>query len=813
MDTLLQDLRYALRTLRRSPGFAAVAVLTLALGIGANTAIFSVLQAVLLRPLPFADADRLMVFWNQYAGGGPQKGAISPSEFADYRRSLRAFESTAAVTDWNANLTGRGEPERVQGFIVSPNLFDVLGVRPALGRAFAPGEGVEGNREVAVLSHALWQRSFGADPAVVGTTVRLNGNTYTVVGVMPPEVRFPDAPGLLFPERADLWVPRAWESFADERGNQYLRVVGRLREGGTAEGAAAELRALAARFQAEYPESYPVASGWRPVAIPLREEYVGQVRPALLVLAGAVGLVLLIACANVANLLLARSAARRREIAVRSAVGAARGRLVRQLLTESLVLALAGAVAGVALASWGVAVLARVGPRSIPRLEETTVDLRVAGFALAASLLTAALFGLVPALQLARPAAAVLGAAGRASPDRGRRRLRSFLVAAQVALAVVVLVGAGLLLRSFARLQGTDPGFDPRGVLTFQVSLPPLRYDSLDQRVAVWDEVLGRVAALPGVRAAGGVNPLPLSGDAWSASFMVEGQPVPPGGEYPHAEYAAVSPDYFRAMGISLHAGRAFTGADRAGAPAVAVVDERLARRYWPGEDPVGKRLSLAGQPDTVFTEVVGVVEHVRAVGLHQEGEPQVYVPLLQRSNRSAYMAVSAPRGDPLRLAAAIRAEVRRADPELPIAKVATMEQVLARATADRQFSLVVLAVFAAAALLLAAVGIYGVASYLVAQRTREIGIRMALGARGADVLRLVAGEGLAVVAAGIVAGTVGALAFARLLSGLLYGLTATDPLTYLGVALLLGAVATAALLLPARRASRVDPVVALRAE
>ncbi|HEX8694648.1 MAG TPA: ABC transporter permease [Longimicrobium sp.] len=812
MDTLLQDLRYALRTLRKSPGFTAVAVLTLALGIGANTAVFSVVEAVLLRSLPFRDPDRLVVFWNRYAEG-LSKGAISPPEFADQRRMLREFEGVAAVTDWGVNLTGRGEPERVRGYRVSPNLFSVLGVAPARGRAFAPGEGVEGNREVVVLSDELWRRSFGADPAVLGSAVRLNDQTYTVIGIMPRGVRFPDAPGLLFPERADLWVPRAWEQEADDRGNQYLRVVGRLRQGTTPERLRADLRGLAAGFKTADPDRYSEAKGWAPVAVPLGEEYVGEVRPALLVLAGAVGLVLLIACANVANLLLARSAARRREVAVRAALGAGRGRLVRQLFTESLVLALAGGSLGVLLAAWGVATLARTGPQSIPRLEAATVDPRVGAFALGVSLLTAVLFGLAPALALARggaPAALAAGARGTADPSR--RRARSLIVAAEVALAVVVLVGAGLLLRSFAALLGTDPGFRTQGVLTFQVGLPFAKYDEPAKQTAFYEEMLARVSTLPGVRTAAVVRPLPLSGDGWGGSFMVKEQPVPPGGNYPHAEYAAVTPGYFRAMGIPLGAGRDFTMADRAGAPEVVVVDRWLAEKYWPGQDPIGKQISVAGRPDSVFATVVGVVGHVRSGGLHLEGEPQIYLPFLQRPFTANYAVVRAD-GDPLRLAGAVRAEVRAIDRDIPLAKVRTMEQVVSSAMAQRQFSLLLISVFALSALVLAAVGIYGVASYTVAQRTREIGIRMALGARAADVLRMVVREGLVLVGAGVALGTLGALALSRLLTGLLYGLGAADPPTYVGVALLIAAVAVAASVLPARRAARVDPAVALRTE
>jgi predicted permease len=810
---LRQDVRYALRTLRKSPAFALIAVLTLALGIAANTAIFSVVDAVLLRPLPYADADRLVSIWNSYAEPQLPRAALSPADFADFSEQHAGFTAMSALADRNVNLTGHDEPQRLQSYVVSPNFFRVLGVRALLGRTFLDEEGVGGRDRVAVLSHDLWRRTFGADSGVVGRTIQLSGTPHTVVGVMPPGVRFPDAPSFLFPERAELWLPFSWERRrAEPRGDQFLRGIGRLGPGVTLERARQDLAVIAARLRAQYPDTYRAEYGWMPVLVPMREQILGDSRPALLVLLGAVAFVLLIACANVANLTLARGAGRRKEIALRTALGAGRARLVRQLLTESVVLSAMGGALGLLLAVWLVRVLARLGPEDIPRLANAGVDVRVLGFTLAVTLLTGIVFGLVPALQQSRTdVQGALKDGGRgASEGAPRHRLRGTLVVAEVALAVVVLVGAGLLLRSFVRLQRVDPGFDARGVLTMQLSLPRTRYEGESQVAAFYTRLLDRLATLPGVSSAGAVHPLPLGGDGWGASFLVEGQPVAAGEAFPHADFAAVTPHYFRSMGIPLVAGRVFTARDDAGAPPVVVVDASLARQYWPRENPIGKRLNLAGQPDSVWSTVVGVVGHVRSGTLQQAGEPQIYLSYFQDVRGTMSVTIRGS-GDPMRLATSVRDVVRSLDADQPIAKMRVMDDIVARTTARQRFNLLLLSTFAASALLLAAVGIYGVTSYAVGQRTNEIGVRLALGALPGDVLSLVVGQGMRLVLLGVALGVAAALAVSRLMAGLLYGVGAADVATYVAIGALLSVVALLACYLPARRATHVDPATALR--
>ena len=802
---LRQDVGFGLRLLRNNPLFTAIALLTLAVGIGANAAIFSVVKAVLLQSLPYRHAERTIVIWNSYEQAGLEHAAIAPAEFADLREQRRAFDGVSAITDQPASLIGLGEPEQLMAYVVSPNLFDLLGTSPQLGRGFSVEDGKEGAEKVVLLSHALWTRRFGGDAAAVGRTINVGGRLRTVVGVMPPEVRFPDAPLDFLRERADLWIPYGWEQArAEDQGNQYLGVVARLRPGAGMEQARADLDAIAARFRAQFPDRYAGSFRWRLAAVPLRDQMVGDVRPALLMLLGAVALVLLIACVNVANLLLTRGAVRQRELAMRSALGAGRGRLVRQLLTESTLLSLAGGALGVLLAWWGVGTLARLEPGDIPRLDGVRIDGAVLAFSLGISVLTGLVFGLAPALHQSRlDLRAALQSGGRGSTgSRGHRRFRTALVVAEVAMAFIVLVQAGLLVRSFAALQRVDPGFRADGVLSMHLSLPRTKYDTPEKLSGFHRELQSRVAALPGVRQASAVYPLPMSGKAWSGSFVVEGQPVPPGQPEPHAEYAVAMPGYFRTMRISLRAGREFTAQDAKGAPEVVVVDELLARRHWPGESALGKRLDVG--------TVVGVVAHVRNAGLQEEGEPQIYKPFLQWPQSPLFL-VARSAGEPVALAPSLRRAVRAIDPDQPIADLQTMHQRMAGAVARQRFNMLLLSLFAAVALVLAVVGLYGMMAGLVSQRLHEIGIRLALGGSPLQALRLILGEGVVIVLAGLLIGLAGAVALSRVVAGLLFSTAATDPLTYGAIAALVALVSLTAAYVPARRATQVDPLAALR--
>jgi putative ABC transport system permease protein len=815
LQELRQDAGYAVRMLRRSPLFTAMAVATLAIGIGASTAIFSVVDAVLLRGLPYRNASRLVLFWNGYASSA-QHTAIAAAEFADMREQQQSFDGLAAVSYGSRNLTGACpaasgacEPQRVSGYTVSPELFDLLGVAPAVGRAFAKDDGAEGAPGVVILSASLWRGRFGADSALVGKTITVDGIARTVIGILPADVRFPDAPLGFLRERGELYIPYSWEQYrSDGRGNQFLGVVARLRPGTTLARARADASAIAARFRHDFPRRYVDNSpGWSLDVVPLRDEAFGDVRPALFVLLGAVGFVLLIACANVANLLLARAASRRRELAVRTALGAGRFRLVRQLLTESAMLALAGGALGVLLAFAGVRALVRLDPGGVPLLDAARVDGVVLAFSLGVSVLTGLLFGLAPAIRQSRlNVQGALRSDGRsAGTDRPRRRFRSALVVAEVAMAIVVLIGAGLLMRSFVALQRVRTGFDAGASLSFQISPPRSKYDSIAKIAAFHTQLIERLGSMAGVEAATAVWPMPMSGDGWSGSFNLEG--TPPEGKPEHAEYAVTIPGYFHAMRIPLVAGREFSREDVASAPPVTIVDEALARHYWPGQSALGKRLVVMTEELHV---IVGVVGHVRNAGPQREGEWQVYVPFAQNPQRPLAYVVRA-RGSGAGLAEAIRAQVRAIDPDIPLAKLQSTEAIVARGLARERFNLLLLAIFAAASLLLAATGLYGVMAYLVTQRVQEIGIRLALGGRPDHVLRLVVAEGLAMTLAGLALGLVGAAVLSRAMTRLLYGVTAVDPLTYGAIAVLLCLIALGASYIPARRATRIDPAVALR--
>ncbi len=709
---LRQDAGFALRLLRHNPLFTTIVLITLAVGIGANTAIFSVVKAVLLQPLPYRHAERAIVIWNSYAQAELEHAAIAPAEFADILEQQRAFAGVSAMSDQPSSLIGVGEPEQLMAYVVSPNLFDLLGAAPQLGRGFTAQDGKEGAEQVVLLSHGLWVRRFGGDvgdAGIVGRAINVGGRLRTVIGVMPAGVRFPEAPLGFLREPADLWIPFGWEqSRSESRGNQYLGMVARLRPGVEIAQARADLDAIAARFRAQFPDRYTGVSGWRLVAVPLRDEMVGDVRPALLTLLGAVALVLLIACVNVANLLLTRAALRQRELAMRGALGAGRGRLVRQLLTESTLLSLAGGALGVLLAWWGVRTLVQLDPGNIPRLDGVRIDGAVLAFSLGISALTGLVFGLAPALHQSRlDLHSALQSGGRGSTaGRGHRHFRNALVIAEVAMAFVILIQAGLLVRSFAALQRVDPGFRADGVLSMHLALPRTKYDTPEKLSGFHRELQSRAAAIPGVRQASAVYPLPMSGKAWSGSFEIEGQPPAPGQPEPHAEYAVAMPGYFRTMRIPLRNGREFTEHDAAGAPEVVIVDELLARRYWPGENAVGKRLDVG--------TVVGMVAHVRNAGPQDEGEPQIYKPFLQWPQRPLFIVARTEEVEPSALAPALRRAIRAVDPDQPVADLQTMQRRLHGAVARERFNMLLLSVFAAVALVLAVVGLYGMMAGLV---------------------------------------------------------------------------------------------------
>ncbi|MGH8223805.1 MAG: ABC transporter permease [Woeseiaceae bacterium] len=808
MNILLHDLRHSVRALCRSPGFTIVAVLTLALGIGANTAIYSVVNSVLLKPLPYPEPERIV---RVYEGRADSRGTASPPNFVDWRRDNAVFEEMAAYVRTAAVLAGAGEVKRVPGAVVTAGFFPVLATAPMLGRAISQGDTVAGQERVVVLSHGLWQRRFGADPGIPGRTVRLEGREYAVIGVMPP--------GFEYPAGAELWAPLPFteDELATQRGAHYLDVIARVAPGVTVEEASDQIAAIADMLALRYPDTNTGSSA---KAVGLHEALVGDVRPALMILLGAVGFVLLIACANVANLLLARTAGRQRELAVRSALGAGRGRLVRHVLTESGLLAVAGGAAGLLLAALGQQVLVALPVEGLPRIEETKLDGAVLLFTAGVSMLTAVLFGLLPAVKAgwAPDLTGALKAGGAAvTPDRAGGRVRGALVVGEMALAVLLLAGAGLLLKSFIELQRVDPGFNPHGVLTFEMALPNARYPEPEQARAFFAELEQRMEALPGVESAAGVFGLPLSGFNYTISVEeLDGAPAYENpGEERYMQVRIITPDYFRAMEIRLLRGRTLAGTDRAGAPPV-VVNELAAELLWPGSDALAGRFELGtslglGGPRVGGT-VVGVVSDVRHYGLGEPPRPEVYVAHGQFPVDFMSMVVrsSVP---PQSLVAAIREQVRQMDSELPLDDIRTMEQRVSASVAQPKFYMLLLAIFAAAALLMAAIGIYGVLAYAVRQRSNEIGIRRALGARAGDVLRIVIGKAIALAGIGLILGLLASFALTRVLSGLLYGVTPTDPATFAIVAILLIAVAMLASYLPARRAALVDPVTALREE
>lgn len=803
MDHFLQDLRHAARRLRSAPGFSLVAILTLALGIGANTAIFGVVDAVLLRALPFADQERVVVLSSATPEG---EGPISGPDFLDYVEQNRTFESLAVGRETELTLEGSGDPERVDAALVSANFFGVVGAAPVLGRAFRGGEDAVDAPRVALLGNGLWTRRFGADPGIVGRTARIEGREVEVVGVMPA--------GFDFPGEADLWMPQRQvpELFGqDARGNHSLQAWGRLRPGVTVEQAAADLGAIARRLEAEYPETN---TDFGVAATPIAERLTGEARPALLVLLAAVGVVLLIACANLANLLLARAAGRKGEISVRLALGARRSRLVGQLLVESVLLALLGGGAGLLLAVWALDLLRAFGPEQVPRLDEVAIDGRVLLFTLGLSIATALLFGLIPALHATRAELGeTLREAGRSGRAATRGRTRSVLIVAETALAVVLLIGAGLLLKSFARLQQVDPGFRAENVLAVDVPLPATSYPSGSAAATdAYARLLERVRALPGVEAAGGALMLPLSGMNMTTSMIDQARAAPEPGQVPTAQVRLVTPGYVEALGVRLVRGRLLGEQDRGGR--AVLISEEAARRYYPDEDPIGRTVELGmdwgnGPMGGVIVGVVGGVRHSR---LDRDHAPEAYVPFDQAGANEMTLVVRTA-GDPTALAAAVRREVRETDRAIPIGEVRTLESLVSRAVAQPRFYTLLLGFFGAIAVVLAGVGIYGVVTHAVARRTQEFGIRMALGADGGRLVRMVLGQYMRLTFLGVALGLVAAFGLSRLLAGLLYGVGATDPATFVAVPVLLGTVAALASVVPARHATRIAPSEALRRE
>jgi predicted permease len=813
MGNVLSDLRYAFRGLGKNPGFTAVVLLTLALGIGANSAIFSVVNAVLLEPLPYPESERIVRLWSYYTQRDMPPVHVSEGEFLDYQAQSRSFEAMGVFVSQDANLTGEGEPERVLATYTSHGFFPVLGVPAALGHPFGPEEDRAGGAPAVVISHGLWQRRFGSDPRIVGKSIQVNGREVPVAGVMPPDFQFP--------ENTDLWAPLQVDpANQTPRGEHFLGLIARLKPGVSLASAQGEISSIAGRFGERFPIQYPPDSGWSVRLVPLLDEIVGESRRGLMVLLAAVALVLLIACVNVANLLLARAQTREREVAIRVALGAGRAGLVRQSLIEALLLALVGGGLGLLFAHWGIAAFLAINPEPVPRAAGIGLDGQVAGFTLALALLTGLVLGLVPALSASRPdLQASLKEGGKSTAGSGFLRFRRLLVGAEVAIALVLLIGAGLMIRSFAQLQRVDPGFNPENLLTLEITVSHASYAEDRDAAQFYNRLLDRIATLPGVESASSVSLLPFA-DAGGRSGTVgaEGTPFTPGQTIlPEPELRSIDYRYFETLEIPVVRGRAFTAFDDQRAYPMAIVDEALARRLWPGQDAVGKRFKL-GPPteenQAPWVTVVGVAGETRQFGLGQEdSRGVVYFPQLRRAERAQYLVIRTESDDPLSLAGLVRRTVRSLNPDQPVANVTSMEERISRSLAQPRFSMTLLAAFAAIAAALAAIGIYGVVAYSVGQRTQEIGVRMALGAQRNDVLKLVVRQGMTVVLLGLGVGLVLAFWATRALAGLLYAVQTTDAMTFVTVPLFLTAVALVANLLPARRAAKLEPTIALRYE
>jgi len=806
---VLQDIRYAVRKLSRTPGFTTIAAFTLALAIGATTAIFSVIDGVLLKPLPFRDPQRVVRVTNLRDGN---RMVSSVPDFLDIRAQSKSYASLAALDNQAMNLTGGSEPERISAARVGATFWSLLGVTPQVGRGFAPNEDSQSAARTVVLSDGLWKRRFGGDRRIVGKTIALDGNSFTVIGVAPA--------GFSFPDRPDVWIPLVFaqdDLNPDGRGAHWMGIMGRLAPNVTVTQATSELVTITRRLEQQYPESNTNMSG---AVIPMQEYLVGDVRPALYVMLGAVAFVLLIACANVANLLLVRAASRESEMAVRTALGAGAWRLVRQLVIESVLLAMIGGVFGTLLALWGVDLLLSMAPNGLPRINEVTVNGSVLVFTAGVTAVTGVLFGLFPALHAARANVGGMLKEGMRGSSGGvaSRRARNTLVMAEMALAVVLLVGAGLLIRSFSKLLAVDPGFRAERVVTFAIAAPDTKYGQYAQRRELVSNLVERMKRVPGAQGAAVVTGLPLSNIMMRTSAHIVGTPPERPGERKSTDVAMATPGYFTTMGIPLVAGRDFTDRDGSGAPVVSIVNQEFVKRYFPNENPIGKRIELGWDQDTASTggnmtlggEIVGVVANVKRRGLSQEVFPETYASYMQPTF-SNFSVVVRSTADPSTVMAAIRAQMRELDRDLPLSDLRQLKELVAASVSRPRFYTTILGVFASIALILAAVGIYGVISYAVSLRTRELGIRIALGATGRQVSGLVLQQGVGLAIAGVAVGGAGAYWLTRLLSKLLFGVSATDPLTFVGVAALLTAIAAIASFVPARRAAKVDPLLAMR--
>ena len=810
MQTLFQDLRYGVRGLWKHPGFTVVAVLSLALGIGANTAIFSLINAVLLRPLPFADPERLVMVWEDASFAGFPRNTPSPANYADFKAQNHTLEDLAAL-DWRTfNLTGDGEPEKVEAYGVTANFFPMLGAKLALGRAFTADEDKPDGPKVVILSYGLWQGRYGGEREVIGRDLLLNSEKYTVVGVLPAGFQF-------LRKDIGMLVPMAFTSqLLANRGRHYLTVVGRMKPGVSLAETQADIQNIMQRIGRDHPE-YTANGKAGTVVVPLREQVAGEVRRPLIVLLVAVGFVLLIACANIANLLLARAARRRKEMAVRTALGASRARIVGQLLTESILLSILGASVGLLVAKWSFAFLQRMVPEGLAASTNLTLDGRILGFTLVVALLTGVIFGLVPALQTSRvDLNEALKQSGGRTDLHGGTRLRGALVIAEVALALVLLVGAGLLIQTFFKLRSQYSGLQAENVLTLRTQLPDSKYRELQRRVQFYDQVLARVKSLPGVISVGYTTSVPLVWKGGTSGFFPEGHQPEPGLAY-DANFREVSEDYFKTMGIAVRQGRSFTESDRTGSVPVTMVNETMARQYWPGTNAVGKRFKFGG-PDSPapWMTIIGIVADVRQMGVDAPVKAEMYFPYRMIGGADFYKPrelVIRTAGAPMNLVAAVRSEIHAVDPDQPISNIRTMSEILGEETSTQQLGMTLLATFAGLALLLSVLGIYGVLSYFVAQHTPEIGVRMALGAQTGNILGLVLKKGMVLAGTGVGIGLMAAFALTRLMQSLLYEVSASDPLTFAGVAALLTVVALLACYIPARRATKVDPMIALRYE
>lgn len=809
MDSFIQDIRYGLRMLWKAPGFTLVAIAALALGIGANTAIFSVVNAVMLRPLPFPQSARLIDIYHSYPGIHLNRATVSPITLDFYQKNNKAFESIGAYTGYRApsNLTGNGEPQRVRAISVNGDFFKTMGIAPAHGRSLIQDDDQPGHNRVVVLSNGLWKRQFGSDASMIGKTITLDGNNYDVVGIMPASFDFPP--------KADLWVPMGFTAEQMHDQAEYLTVVGRLKPGVTLEQAREQMKQWTAGIRQLYAKEFEGdTSGWHVECQPLTELIRGDLRPALMVLLAAVGCVLLIACVNIANLLLARATARQREIATRVAIGATRLRMIRQLVTESVVLAVAGGAAGLLVGYFGVNVLLTMLPMDLPSFIQIGVDPTVMAFTAVLSIATGVIFGLAPAWRISSPELVETLKEGRSSVGSSHHKLRDALVVGEMAMAVLLLVGAGLMIRSFIKYQGARFGFDPQNVMTFSVSLPKDKYSDPVRVRSFYQQAIDKISTLPGVESAGVVTTLPMTGSGWTQTYTIQGKDIHP---EPHSYFAVTSAGYFKALGVRLIRGRVIQPTDGAETPLVAVIDDKAAKMYFGNDNPIGQLINMQDKDPVTkqprYRQIVGVVGSVKhSTDLGEDTKGQVYLAYTQLNTRDMDFAVRT-NGDPTAIMSSVRTQLREVDPEQPVYDAKTMEKIVEEAMAQPKFNTVLLGIFGGLALVLAAVGIYGVLSYTVTQRTHEIGLRMALGASQGSVLKMVINHALKLAAIGIVVGIVAAMAATKALTTLLYQVSRTDPITYVGIVVILGGVALLASYAPARRATRVDPMIALRNE